>query len=1157
MRNEKAFASLSIAPRKNNYNGNQSFKPTKNWQTKSKKWDNKSVHHQGKFTGSSDNVKNACKYCDKLHFGECWFKGKPRCHNCDKPGHFVKDCRSKKVTQQANYVKQVENNPTMFYVCMAAAVKKGEDVWYVDSGCSNHMTGREDLLENIDRSVTAKVEMGTGELVNVVGKGELMVATKQGKRYIKEIMLVPGLKENLLSVGQMMEHGYYLVFGGIEVRIYEDFTCSNLVVKIPMKGNRSFPLKLQPGIQMAMRAGVKQAAEIWHRRLGHLNMKALMQLQEHDMVTGLPELRVNSTVCEGCAIGKHSRDAFPKETNWRAALPLELIHTDICGPMQTLTKAGNKYFITFTDDCTRMGWVYFLRNKSDAFGIFKRFKATVELQSGFKVKKLRSDRGGEYTSLEFSQYCENLGLERQLTVAYSPQQNGVAERRNRTIVEMAKCMMLEKGIPFEFWAEAVNTAVYILNRCPTKVLNKKTPFEAYSGRKPGVKHLKVFGSLCYAQVPSQMRQKLDATSVMCIFLGYGTCEKGYRLFNPKTNKIVISRDVIFDENSCWDWKSGNKKTMSISVPSDVDGSKENETEAVEDDAIFECTESLQEQHEQVIASSSRQEEQIDHTSSQMYDHTPLRFRGLNEIYERCNFCVIEPECFEEASGDEAWRKAMSTEIEMIEKNDTWELVKRPFDKPVIGVKWVYKTKLNLDGSVQKNKARLVAKGYSQKPGVDFNETFAPVARLDTIRTLIALAAQKEWKLFQLDVKSAFLNGTLHEEVYVDQPQGFEVQGQEDKVYKLKKALYGLKQAPRAWYDEIDNYFNRSGFEKSQSEATLYTKFSDAGVLIVSLYVDDIIYTGNSDEMIQEFKKDMMKQYEMSDLGLLHHFLGLGIVQTDKSIFIHQKKYAKSLLEKFGLKECKAVKTPLAVDDKLSKEDGSEDADESLYRTVVGSLLYLTATRPDLMYASCLLARFMHKPTRKHMGTAKRVLRYVQGTLDFGIEYVKGKAAVLIGYCDSDWAGSLDDMKSTSGYAFSLGSGVFSWASVKQCSVALSTAEAEYVSAAEATTQAMWLRFVLSDFGEEQVEATPLLCDNTSAIAMSKNPVFHHKTRHINRRYHFIRDAIQDGTIELHYCSTEEQLADIFTKALPKDRFEYLRTALGVKSAKHLEGSIEV
>ncbi|BBN69627.1 ADP glucose pyrophosphorylase large subunit 1 [Prunus dulcis] len=247
---------------------------------------------------------------------------------------------------------------------------------------------------------------------------------------------------------------------------------------------------------------------------------------------------------------------------------------------------------------------------------------------------------------------------------------------------------------------------------------------------------------------------------------------------------------------------------------------------------------------------------------------------------------------------------MEAELEMIEKNETWELVKRPSDKPIVGVKWIFKVKLNLDGSVQKNKARLVAKGYTQKPGIDFNETFAPVARLDTVRTLIALAAQKRWKLFQLDVKSAFLNGVLQEEVYVDQPPGFVVQDKEDRVYRLKKALYGLKQAPRAWYEEINSYFTAAGFQKSPSEATLYVKAAESGILIVSLYVDDIIYTGSSEELVMSFKTEMMKRYEMTDLGLLHHFLGLGVIQAEPYIFLHQKKYARTLLDKFGLKTVK-------------------------------------------------------------------------------------------------------------------------------------------------------------------------------------------------------------------------------------------------------------
>ncbi|CAL8152242.1 unnamed protein product [Prunus armeniaca] len=392
------------------------------------------------------------------------------------------------------------------------------------------------------------------------------------------------------------------------------------------------------------------------------------------------------------------------------------------------------------------------------------------------------------------------------------------------------------------------------------------------------------------------------------------------------------------------------------------------------------------------------------------------------------------------------------------------------------------------------------------------------ARLDTIRTLIALAAQKDWKLYQLDVKSAFLNGVLQEEVYINQPEA----------------------STKGWYGEIDSYFTQCGFKKSLSEATLYTKErGDKDILIVSIYVDDIVYTGSNKELLDEFKEHMMTKYEMTDLGLLHHFLGMGVIQTKSSIFLHQKKYASTLLNKFGLIECKSITTPLVATEKLAKDDGSGAANEEHYRSIVGSLLYLTATRPDIMYASSLLARFMHCPTNRHYGTTKRVLRYVKGTLDYGLEYVKGRKSVLIGYCDSDWGGSIGDSKSTSG------------------TVALSTAEAEYISVAEATTQAIWLRFVLEDFGELQTEATSLHCDNISAIAITKNPVFHQKTKHIDRRYHFIKDALQEGVIDLEYCPTNEQLADIFTKPLAKDRFNYLRGMLGVKSAQDLKGSVEL
>uniref|UniRef100_A0A6N2K750 Integrase catalytic domain-containing protein n=1 Tax=Salix viminalis TaxID=40686 RepID=A0A6N2K750_SALVM len=859
-------------------------------------------------------------------------------------------------------------------------------------------------------------------------------------------------------------------------------------------------------------------------------------MQSMEMVTGLPALTEVKDVCEGCVTGKHHREKFDKGEAWRSSYPLQLVHTDLCGPMQHESNGGNRYFITFIDDYSRVCWVYFLRNKSNALTVFKKYKALVELQSGFKVKKMRSDRGGEYTSSEFERFCAEMGIERQMTVAYSPQQNGVAERKNRTIVEMARSMMTEKCLPLNFWAEAVNTAVYLQNRCCTNSLTNKTPFEAFTGRKPGIKHLKLFGCICYIHIPAHLRQKLDGKAEKGIFVGYGNCEKGYRVYVIQSKKIVLSRSVVFDEDKFFTW--GEQQQEAVTSQPWLKG-LEMDVNASEGEQQIERTQFVDEEvHSPVVLTGNESDcSSLQSTPSS----TPVKLRSLEEIYARCHMSIVEPENYKEAAGNKAWEEAMNAELEMIEKNSTWEL-------------WVFKTKLNLDGTIHKHKARLVAKGYAQKPGVDYNETFAPVARLDTIRTLIALASQKGWKLFQLDVKSAFLNGVLEEEVYVEQPQGFLVKKAESKVYKLKKALYGLKQAPRAWYSEIDAYLTMCKFKRSASEATLYTKADCEGKqIIVSIYVDDIVYTGSSDALMKEFKKEMMQRYEMTDLGLLHHFLGMGVLQTSQGIFIHQSKYAQSLLKKFGLEDCKPVSIPLPTGEKLKKIDGSELADECTYRKIVGSLLYLTATRPDLMYAASLLSRFMNQPTRKHMGVAKRVLRYVQGTLHYGIEYVRNQSSTLVGFCDADWAGSEDDSLSTSGYAFSFGSGVFSWASVKQNTVALSTAEAEYVSASEATTQAIWPRFVLDDFGEMQTEATPMFCDNMSSISMAKNPVFHQKTRHINRRFHFIREALQEGKISVKFCSSEDQLADIFTKALPKERFNQLRFKLGVKAKTSLQG----
>lgn len=470
---------------------------------------------------------------------------------------------------------------------------------------------------------------------------------------------------------------------------------------------------------------------------------------------------------------------------------------------------------------------------------------------------------------------------------------------------------------------------------------------------------------------------------------------------------------------------------------------------------------------------------------------------------------------------------------------------KPEKKNIIGVKWIYRIKTDANGNPTKYKARLVARGLAQEYGVDYLETFAPVSRHDTIRAILALAAQMKWKLYQMDVKSAFLNGELEEEIYVTQPPGFEVKGEEDKVLRLRKALYGLKQAPRAWYGRIDSYFLKHGFQRSMHDAALYVMKKAKDILIVSLYVDDIIITGNNSQLIEKFKEDMKLEFEMTDLGMLNYFLGMEIIQDDRGIFLSQEKYACKLLEKFDMKGCKSVSTPLTPNGKKI-EDDEEYGEPTKFRSIIGGLLYLCASRPDLMFASSYLSRYMNTPLMKHYQEAKRVLRYVKGTSHFGVQFTSVENPELYGYSDSDWGGSNEDKKSTSGYVFTIGSAVFCWQSSKQQTLAQSTAEAEYIAVCAAANQAIWLQRLLGEIGFETQDGVPIYCDNKSAIAISKNPVQHRRTKHIEIKYHFVREAEHKGLIQLRYCEGEVQLADLLTKAVNLSRFEELRMKLGVK-----------
>lgn len=652
----------------------------------------------------------------------------------------------------------------------------------------------------------------------------------------------------------------------------------------------------------------------------------------------------------------------------------------------------------------------------------------------------------------------------------------------------------------------------MLNRSPTLAVKDVTPEEAWSGVKPSVDHFRVFGCVAHVHVPDNRRTKLENKSFKCVLLGVSEESKAYMLYDPISKKIVISRDIVCAEDEKWDWRRSAQE-MKDDV---LECGDDNEIENDENDDVEAEEEGEDEEGEQAgnINNSSQNELSEEELPS---PPSPIQGRnrrqpvwmndymtgaGLSDGEEVHNLVMFtsadDPVSFEEAVKSSKWREAMDIEIRAIKRNETWELTTLPAGAKKIGVKWVCKTKLNEKGEVDKYKARLVAKGYSQRHGIDYNEVFAPVARWDTIRTILALATHKGWYVYQLDVKSAFLHGELNEAVFIDQPQGYEKQSEEHKVYKLRKALYGLKQAPRAWYSRIEAYFIKEGFEKCYCEHTLFVKSGDEGkVLIVSLYVDDLIFTGNDGDMFRRFKESMKKEFDMTDLGKMRYFLGVEVMQNSDGIFMSQRKYAKEVLERFGMKHCNSAYNPIVPGCKLSKDGSGAVVDATMYKQMVGSLMYLTATRPDLMYSVCLISRYMEKPTEMHLQAVKKILRYLKGTMELGIRYRRGGEGSLVGFADSDYAGDVDDRKSTSGYVFMLGTGAVSWSSKKQPVVTLSTTEAEFIAAASCACQGVWLRRILEKLGHVQGISTTIYCDNSSAIKLSKNPVLHGRSKHID------------------------------------------------------------
>ncbi|KAK9057120.1 hypothetical protein SSX86_024487 [Deinandra increscens subsp. villosa] len=547
-------------------------------------------------------------------------------------------------------------------------------------------------------------------------------------------------------------------------------------------------------------------------------------------------------------------------------------------------------------------------------------------------------------------------------------------------------------------------------------------------------------------------------------------------------------------------------------------------------------------------------------SDDTHSSPPPRTRKPNSKYFNPNFVntatihplppTIEPSTHTQALRDPNWRQAMDLEFNALIQNQTWDLVPPTSHSP-IGCKWVFRVKRNPDETIEKYKARLVAKGFLQQYGKDYFDTFSPVTKPVTIRTVLSIALSKNWPLRQLDVNNAFLHGTLHEDVYMTQPPGYENSEFPHHICKLKKSLYGLKQAPRAWYIELANFLLHFGFQKSLADASLFIYRKSDIVCYFMVYVDDIVLTGNDSAFLDKFINTLSNRFSIKDLGLLHHFLGIEVIHTTQGLFLSQHRLIQYVLTQFHMDGAKDVMTPLSISDPLVPMDSSPTVDATPYRRLVGSLQYLAFTRPDISFAINKLSQFMHASRQSHLQAIKRVLRYLKGSIHHGLFLRRHSPLKLSAFSDSDWGGVHDAGRSTTAYVLYLGTNVISWKSARQKSVSRSSTEAEYKALANATAELLWVKNLLHELGISITTSPTLFCDNTGATYLCANPVYHSRMKHVALDYHFVRELITAGQLRVFHVNSHDQLADMLTKPLSRALFLRNRSKIGVSDGSSI------
>ncbi|KAK1620309.1 hypothetical protein QYE76_025826 [Lolium multiflorum] len=1004
--------------------------------------------------------------------------------------------------------------------------------------CSKYLADLKSGLVKKKKEDEVTMRVGNGSKVNVIAVGTLPLHLPSGLVLsLNNCYYVPALSMNIISGSCLMQDGYSFKSENNGCSIF----MNNIFYGRAPQKNGLFLLDLDSSDTHIHNIDAKRiklndnSTYMWHCRLGHIGVKRMKKLHTDGLLESLDFESLDR--CEACLMGKMTKTPFSGMME-RATDLLEIIHTDVCGPMSVASRGGYRYVLTFTDDLSRYGYIYLMKHKSETFEKFKEFQSEVENQRNKKIKFLRSDRGGEYLSYEFGMHLKKCGILSQLTPPGTPQRNGVSERRNRTLLDMVRSMMSLTDLPLSFWSYALETAAFTLNRAPSKSV-ETTPYELWFNKKPKLSFLKVWG--CEAYVKKLQPDKLEPKAEKCVFIGYPKETIGYTFYHRSEGKIFVAKNGTFLEKEF--------------LTKEVTGRKV-ELDEIEESLLVDQSSAVPENVPVPPTPATEEANDNDHETSNETATEPRRStrdRATPDWYDPClNVMIVDnndedPATYEEAMmspDSNKWQEAMKSEMGSMYDNKVWTLVDLPDSRKAVENKWIFKRKTDADGNITVYKARLVAKGFRQIQGVDYDETFSPVAKLKSVRILLAIAAFFDYEIWQMDVKTAFLNGDIEEELYM-------------------RSIYGLKQASRSWNRRFDKVIKDFGFIQCHGEACIYKKVSGSSVAFLILYVDDILLIGNDIELLSSVKGYLNNSFSMKDLGEASYILGIKIYRdrSRRLIGLSQSTYLDKILKKFRMDESKKGFLPMLPGKVLSKTQGPATAEERErmsqipYASAVGSIMYaMLCTRPDIAHAVSLTSRYQSDPGIEHWTAVKNILKYLKRTKDMFLCYGGDQELVVTSYTDASWNTDPDDSKSQSGYVFILNGAAVSWASSKQCTVAKSSTESEYIAASR-LHQAVWMKRFIVELGVVPSALDPLViyCDNMGAIANAQEPRSHKRLKHIKLRYHSIREYIEDGEVKICKVHTDLNVADPLTKALPRAKHDQHQNAMGV-SCMMEEGS---